>query len=81
MNYIQTVDEFVTVKENFIVILDSKNGKILNGPYNSAVEFQFQGNLNFNNDNHIQVTFGLNSFSCPNSIYIINENNYLLSMT
>ena len=62
--------------------MDSRNAtNINNAPYNSDVDFQFEGSLYFNQDEYIQLTFSLNSFSCPNSIYVINQTNNLLSIT
>ena len=80
-NEIYTLDELVTVNESFLVILDSRNGNIFNAPYNSEVEFQFEGELLFDPSDYIQLSFAVNSFSMPNSLYIINENNNLLSIT
>jgi len=75
-------DELITIKESFIIVMDSRNATQINNiPYNSNVDFQFEGALYFNNDDYIQLNFSLNSFSCPNSIYIINETNNLLSIT
>lgn len=80
-NEIYTLDELVTVNESFLVILDSRNGTIFNAPYNSEVAFQFEGELLFDPSNYIQLSFAVNSFSMPNCLYIINENNNLLSIT
>ena len=71
----------LTTINNILVVLDSRNGTILNSPYNSEVQFQFEGELFFEPRNYIQLSFAVNSFSMPNSIYIINENNNLLSIT
>ena len=76
------MDELITIKESFIIVMDSRNAtNINNAPYNSDVDFQFEGSLYFNQDEYIQLTFSLNSFSCPNSIYVINQTNNLLSIT
>ena len=80
-NEIYTLDELVTINESFIVILDSRNGNVFNAPYNSEVEFQFEGELLFDTSDYIQLTFAVNSFSMANSLYVINENNNLLSIT
>jgi len=79
-NEIYTLDELLTVNESFIVVLDSRNGYVLNGSYNSEVEFQFEGELIFDTSDYIQLTFAVNSFSMANCLYIINENNNLLSI-
>jgi len=80
-NEIYTLDELVTVNESFLVILDSRNGNVFNAPYNSEVEFQFEGELFFNIEEYIQLSFAVNSFIMANCLYIINENNNLLSIT
>lgn len=80
-NEIYTLDELITINESFMVILDSRNGNIINSPYNSEVEFQFEGELFFDAEDYIQLSFAVNSFSVANCIYIINENNNLLSIT
>jgi hypothetical protein len=80
-NAMYTLDELLTVNESFIVVLDSRNGYIINGSYNSEVEFQFEGELIFDTNDYIQLTFAVNSFSMANCLYIINENNNLLSIT
>ena len=75
-------DELITIKESFIIVMDSRNANTINNaPYNSDVDFQFEGSLYFNTNDYIQLTFSLNSFSCANSIYIVNETNNLLSIT
>jgi len=75
-------NELITIKESFIVVMDSRNAtQINNPPFNSNVDFQFEGSLYFNIDDYLQLTFSLNSFSCANSIYIINETNNLISIT
>jgi hypothetical protein len=79
-NEIYTLDELLTVNESFIVVLDSRNGYVLNGSYNSEVEFQFEGELIFDTNDYIQLTFAVNSFSMANCLYVINENNNLLSI-
>lgn len=76
-----TSDELISVKESFLVILDSRNGDILNGSFNSQVIFNFEGSLYFQVNDYIQLSFSVNSFSVPNSIYIINETNNLLSIS
>jgi len=75
-------NELITIKESFYVVMDSRNAtNIKNPPFNSDVDFQFEGSLYFNHDDYIQLTFSVNSFSCANSIYVINETNNKLSIT
>ena len=74
------IEDLITVKESFLVILDSRNGEIVNNGYNSEIIFDFEGSLIFDNS-YIQLMFCVNSFSCPNSLYMINEKNNLLSIT
>ena len=65
-----TSEELISIKESFLVILDSRNGNILNGSFNSQVTFSFEGSLYFQMNDYIQLSFSVNSFSVPNSIYI-----------
>jgi hypothetical protein len=75
------IDHLITVKENFLVILDSRNAvQYYNGSFNSNVYFEFDEPLRIPKD-AIKCYASLLSFSSPNSIYTINENNSLLSMT
>ena len=80
-NEIYTLDELITINESFIVILDSRNGNILNGSYNSEVAFQFERELEFDPTQYLQLSFAVSSFGMANCLYIINENNNLLSIT
>lgn len=75
------IDDLITLKDSFIVVLDSRNAsQYTNGDYNSNVRFLFEEGLYFPS-NHIQITCCVLNFICPNSIYIINETNNLLSLT
>ena len=75
------IDDLITVKDSFIVVLDSRNAtQYLNGDYNSNVRFLFEEGMYFPHNN-IQITCSVLNFICPNSIYIINETNNLLSLT
>ena len=75
------IDDLITLKDSFIVVIDSRNAtQYLNGDYNSFVRFLFEEGMYFPHNN-IQVTCSVLSFICPNSIYIINETNNLLSLT
>ena len=73
--------ELITVKENFLVVLDSRNGtRWNNGTWYSSVFFDFIDPIRVPKT-AIQCTCSVLSFSCPNSLYIINETNSLLSVT
>ena len=74
------IDDLITLKDSFVIILDSRNAtEYLNSTYNSNVRFLFEEGLYFP-QNSIQISCSVLSFICPNSIYIINENNNLLSL-
>jgi len=74
-------EDLVTIKEHFLVILDSRNAtKYNNGSYMSNVSFDFEDAIRAHRDT-ISFTCSVLSFSCPNSIYIINETNNILDMT
>ena len=70
------VEDLIPIKESFIIILDSRNGKINNKSYLSDVLFEFES-LIFD-DRSISINASVLSFICPNSIYVINEYNNLL---
>ena len=75
------IDDLITLKDSFIVILDSRNAtQYINGDYNSNVRFLFEQGMYFPSNN-IQISCSVLNFICPNSIYIINETNNLLSLT
>lgn len=70
-----------TDKEDFIVVLDSRNAtKIYNSPYNSQCEFDLPEPISLPKT-CIKMSVSVLNFSCPNSLYIINENNNVLLMT
>jgi hypothetical protein len=74
-------DNFYTDKENFLVVLDSRNAtRYLNSTYNSSVIFEFEDSIKLHSK-AIKLSCSLNNFTCPNSIYLINEYNCLLSIT
>ena len=74
-------DPFYTDKENFLVVLDSRNAtRYLNGSFNSSVIFEFEDTIQLH-PKAIKLCCSLNHFTCPNSIYNINETNSLLSIT
>jgi len=75
------IEDLITLKDSFIVVLDSRNAsQYLNSTYNSNVRFLFEEGMFFP-QNSIQITCCVLNFICPNSIYIINETNNLLSIT
>ena len=75
------MNEEIIVRESFIVILDSRNAtRYLNGTYNSNIIFEFEDAIK-TKGNSIKMNACLNSFCMPNSLYIINEYNFLLSIT
>ena len=75
------IDEIITVKEKILIILDSRNATAYyNDSWNSKLDFDFQDNLNFFDSSIIEVYCSVLSFTCPNSIYIINENNNYLAL-
>ena len=74
------IDELITVKEKLLIILDSRNAIYLNGSFNSKLDFDFADNINFFDTDIIEVYCSFLSFTCPNSIYIINEYNNNLCM-
>ena len=75
------IDELITVKEKLLIILDSRNAiSYLNGSWNSKLDFDFADNINFFDTDIIEVYCSVLSFTCPNSIYIINEYNNKLCM-
>ena len=74
------IDDLITLKDSFIVVLDSRNAsQYINGDYNSNIRFLFEEGMYFPH-NYIQITCCVLNFICPNSIYIINETNNLLSL-
>jgi len=75
------IDDLITIKDSFIVVLDSRHAtEYLNDDYNSNVRFLFEEGMYFPHNN-IQITCCVLNFICPNSIYIINETNNLFSLT
>ena len=74
-------NELITVKNSFLVMLDSRNAtRWINGSWNSSVYFEFDEPIRIPRDT-IQCQCSVLSFSCPNSLYVVNETNYLLSIT
>ena len=74
-------DPLFTDKESYLVVLDSRNAtRFINGTFNSSVIFEFEDTIRVH-PKAIKLSCSLNHFTCPNSIYNINENNSLLSIT
>ena len=73
-------DNYVTIKENFLVVLDSRNASILNnGSLNSSLSFNFEDAIK-RDDKCISLQCAVLNFSIPNSIYIINNNNNVINI-
>jgi hypothetical protein len=74
-------DELHTDTDNFYVFLDSRNTTTyLNSSYNSHVKFDFDQTIIFDK-RAIKIACSVLSFSCPNSIYNINETNSFISIS
>jgi hypothetical protein len=74
-------EELLTVKENFLIVLDSRNATTLNnGSMNSDVYFEFDEPVRIHRDAR-RCYCSVLSFSTPNSLYNINETNNLLTIT
>ena len=70
-----------TATTSYLVVLDSRNAtQILNGSFLSDVVFHFQLSLR-RDPRSILWTCSVMSFTSPNSIYVINEYNNILSIT
>ena len=68
-------DNYVMIKENFLVTLDSRNASTKsNGSSNSSITFDFQDSIR-RDDDCISLQCSVLNFSCPNSLYIINSTN------
>ena len=77
----QNTENLIISKESFLVILDSRNAtRYDNGSYMSNIFFEFDDPIKVET-NTLQWGASVLNFSCPNSIYIINETNCLLSIT
>jgi hypothetical protein len=75
-NYIS--DQYYTTKEQFLVVLDSRNyTQLQNDTYNSKIRFDFKQSLMLPRD-ALNITCSVLSFTAPNSLYNINEyNNFI----
>lgn len=77
----KNTDDIITISESFIINLNSMNAsKFNNGSYNSSVRFDFEQTIEREKE-CILMYCNVLSFTCPNSIYTIHENNSLLSIT
>jgi len=75
------IDQYYTDKDEFLVVLDSRNAsEINNNPFNSSIQFNFENSLLLTSD-YINLKCSVFSFVCPNSIYLINETNCFISIT
>ena len=74
-------DRLYTEKENFLVVLDSRNATgYTNGSLHSSVHFDFNEPIRFAK-NSIRLTCSVLHFQSPNSLYNINETNSILITT
>lgn len=74
-------DDLFTSKDDFLVILDSRNAsQYFNDEFNSSMRFDFQQSINLD-QRAIKIECSVVQFNSPNSLYNINENNSLLSIT
>jgi len=75
------VDSLYTEKDNFIVVLDSRNAtQYGNGSYNSQLTFTFQDAIRVPRF-AIRFLCSVLQFQSPNSLYNVNENNNTLIVT
>jgi hypothetical protein len=73
-------ENLIIAKESFLVVLDSRNAtRYDNGSFMSNVFFEFDDPIKVGVNTLLWGASVLN-FSCPNSLYIINETNCLLSV-
>jgi hypothetical protein len=71
-----SINRYYTTTDSFISILDSRNAtQKLNGSYNSNMTFDYSDNLR---SNAYKMKVSVLTFSCPNSLYNINEFNNIL---
>ena len=74
-------NNLTTIEESFLVVLDSRNATTRNnGDYNSDVTFIFEEPIVKPPDS-ILMSLSVLQFSCPNSIYNINETNSYLQIS
>lgn len=73
------MDNYYTTERQILCVLDSRNGTSQNGSSNSIMKFYFEDPIT-KKHNSIHMSCSVLSFTCPNSIYNINETNSLLSI-
>ena len=56
------MDNLVTIKESFLIVLDSRNSIQLNKSWNSSVDFQFEDPIN-QEDGYILMTGSILNFA------------------
>lgn len=72
-------DRLYTEKENFLVVIDSRNAtEYTNGSLHSSVHFDLNDPIRFTK-NAIRMTCSVLQFQSPNSLYNINETNSILT--
>ena len=74
------MENCLSVDQSYILVLDSRNAtRYMNGTWNSSIIFEFEDAIVHKSDS-IMFTCCVLNFTCPNSIYIINELNNILSI-
>jgi hypothetical protein len=74
------METVLSVEQSYILVLDSRNATTyLNGTWNSSMKFEFEDAI-VHKYNSVMFSCSVLSFTCPNSIYIINELNNVLSI-
>ena len=75
------INRYFTTTDTFLVVLDSRNStQKLNGSWNSSIIYDFQDTIR-DKSQLFKMKCSVLTFTSPNSIYIINETNNLLSIT
>jgi hypothetical protein len=76
----QNNETLYTLKESFLVVLDSRNSTIFNnGDMISDISFDLK-DIILTDDSTIALNMVLSSFTCPCSFYQINNNNNILNI-
>ena len=74
------MEDLIVVNQSYICVLDSRNAnRYNNGTFNSSIIFEFEEPITHKSDS-IMFTCCVLSFTCPNSVYIINELNNILTI-
>lgn len=75
------INRYTTTVDYFLVVLDSRNSTCKqNGSFNSNMIFDFQDTIKTRSRLN-KMKCSVLSFTCPNSIYTINETNNILSIS